>query len=174
MMKHNEITRLIQRKLDRELSIDEKRKLDKHLAQCSHCRQLDQEMAQATRWVSEMTEFYPQAGFNVRVLAKLGLKRPFSWKKVAIAFAGSWIAALLLFAYSPLPAQAINRVATSVPALMRLYDNVQLVVSSLSQVLSPLFKSSISTFNPIIGLVFSILFVYFLGKALQKEVRCNA
>jgi predicted anti-sigma-YlaC factor YlaD len=174
MMKHKEIERLIQRKLDRELSSDEKRKLDKHLAQCSHCRQLDQEMVRATRWVSDMTEFYPQAGFNMRVLAKLGLKRRFSWTKAAIAFVGSWIAALLLFAYSPLPTQAMNRIATSVPALMRLYNNVQLVVSSFSQVLSPLFKSSISNFNPIIGLVFSIMFVYFLGRALQKEVRCNA
>lgn len=173
-MKHKDIARLIQKKLDRELSTDEKRKLDKHLKQCPSCQQFHQEMVQTTQRVNEMTEFYPQAGFNARVLAKLGLKRRFAWTKVAIAFAGSWIVALLLVTYSPLPGQAMSRIATSVPALMRLYDNVQLVVTSLSQVLSPLFRSSISTFNPVIGLVFSILFVYFLGRALQKEVRCNA
>jgi anti-sigma factor RsiW len=173
-MKHKEIERLIQKQLDRELSIDGKRKLDMHLAQCPQCTQLYQEMAQATRSVTELTEFYPQAGFNARVLAKLGLKRRFAWTRAAIAFVGSWVAALLLFAYSPLPAQALNRLATSIPALMRLYDKIQLVVSSLNQVLSPLVKSSINTLNPVIGLVFSILFVYFLGKALQKEVKCKA
>jgi predicted anti-sigma-YlaC factor YlaD len=173
-MKHKEIARLIQKKLDREIGPEEKRKLDIHLAQCPQCARFYQEMAQATRWVTELTEFFPQAGFNARVLAKLGLKRRFAWKKAAIAFAGSWVAALLLFAYSPLPAQAVNRIATSIPALMRLSDKIQLVVSSLNQVLSPLVKSSINTFNPVIGLVFSILFVYFLGKALQKEVKCKA
>lgn len=173
-MKHKEITRLIQKKLDRELSINEKRKLDMHLAQCPSCAQLDQEMAQATSWVTGLTEFYPQTGFNARVLSRLGFRRSFKGTKAAIAFAGSWVAALLLFAYSPLPAQVLNRIATSIPALMRLYDKIQLVVSSLNQVLSPLVKISINNLNPAIGLVFSILFVYYLGKTLQKEVKCEA
>ncbi|KPK64357.1 hypothetical protein AMJ83_02770 [candidate division WOR_3 bacterium SM23_42] len=173
-MKHKEIERLIQKKLDREIGLDEKRKLDKHLAQCPECVLYYQEMMQASKSLRELTEFYPQTDFNARVLAKLGLRRRFAWTKAAYVFAGSWLAAILFFVYSPLPAQFLSRVATSVPALMRLYDKVELVIASLTQVLSPVIKSSFSTLNPFIGLAFSIMFVYFLGKALQKEVKCKA
>jgi anti-sigma factor RsiW len=173
-MKHKKIERLIQKKLDREIGPDEKRKLDKHLAQCSDCSLFYTEMVQASKSVRQLTEFYPQTDFNARVLAKLGLRRRFAWSKAAYVFAGGWLAAILFFVYSPLPSQVLGRIATSVPALIRLYDKVELVVASLTQVLSPVIKNSFSTLNPVIGLVFSIMFVYFLGKALQKEVKCKA
>jgi len=173
-MKHKEIERLIQKRLDRETNPDEESRLDKHLAQCPHCAGQYQEMTQIGKSVKEITEFYPQAGFNARVIAKLGLKRRFAWTKAAIVFTASWVAALLFFAYSPLPGRVLSHLATSVPAIMRLFDSIALVMSSLNQVLSPVVKSSLSTLNPVVGLVFSILFVYFLGKALQKEVKCKA
>ena len=173
-MKHKEIEKLIQKRLDRETNPDEESRLDEHLAQCSHCARQYQEMTQIGRSVKEITQFYPQAGFNTRVLAKLGLRRRVPWLKTAIALAGTWVAALLFFAYSPLPAQLFSRIATSVPAIMKFFDKIELIVSSFSQVLSPAVKNSLTSLNPGIGLVFSILFVYFLGKALQKEVKCRA
>jgi len=173
-MKHKEIERLIQKRLDRETNPDEESRLDKHLAQCPHCVRQYQEMMLVGKSIKEIIEFYPQPGFNARVIARLGLKRRFAWSKAAIVFAGSWVAALLFFVYSPLPGRVFSHIATSIPAIVRVFDRIELVVSSLAQILSPVVKSSFSTLNPWIGLVFSILFVYFLGKALQKEVKCRA
>jgi anti-sigma factor RsiW len=173
-MKHKEIERLIQKNLDREISPSEQQMLDTHLAQCPECAQFSREMAGIGKSLSAITQFYPEADFNARVLAQLGLRRRFAWTKAGIAFVGSWVAALLLFAYSPLPAQIFARVATSFPAIMRLFEKLELVITSLNQVFLPLFKNSLSTVDPVIGLVFSVLFVYFLGKALQKEAKCKA
>ena len=173
-MKHKEIERLIQKKLDRETNADEESRLDKHLAQCSQCAQQYQELMQVSKSIKEIVQFYPQPGFNARVIAKLALKRRFAWTKAAIIFAGTWLAAILFFVYSPLPEQVFSRIATSVPAMIRAFDRIELVVSSLAQIFTPVVKTSFSTLNPWIGLVFSILFVYFLGRALQKEVKCRA
>ena len=173
-MKHKEIERLIQKELDREIGLSEKRKLDKHLTQCPECALFHQEMTQASKSIRQITEFYPQADFNARVLAKLGLRRRFAWSKATYVLVGAWLAAILFIVYSPLPSQALSRLAISFPALLRLYDKVELVITSLTQLLSPVIKSSFDTMNPVVGLVFSIMFVYFLGKALQKEVKCKA
>jgi hypothetical protein len=174
MMKHKEIERLIQKRLDREISHAEQSKLDKHLTQCPHCQRFGQQMAQTIKGLNELTEFFPKADFNARILASLGMKRRFAWTKAGIAFAGSWLAAVLFFAYSPIPQQIFSRIVTSIPMIMKLFDQIGLVISSMTQVFSPAVKNSISTFNPVIGLVFSILFIYFLGRALQKEAKCKA
>jgi hypothetical protein len=120
-----------------------------------------------------LTEFHPKADFNTRLLAELGLKRRFAWARVGIVFACTWIAALLFLAYSSLPAQILGRFTTSFPAIVRFFEKVELVISSLNGVLVPLFKNSFNTVNPVLGLVFSILFIYFLGKVLQKEAKCK-
>ena len=173
-MKHKEIERLIHKRLDREISATEQKALDKHLARCSDCLRFEQQMMQTAKGLSELTEFFPRAAFNARVLASLGIRRRFAWTKVGIAFAGSWVAAMLFFAYSPLPQQIFSRIVTSIPMIMKFFDRVGLVISSMTQVLSPAVKNSISNLNPVVGLVFSILFIYFLGRVLQKEAKCKA
>ncbi|MGD9380189.1 MAG: zf-HC2 domain-containing protein [candidate division WOR-3 bacterium] len=173
-MKHKEIEKLIQKSLDREINRAEQHKLEEHLAQCPHCRQFSQQMVQVNRGLNRLTEFYPRSDFNARVLAKLGFKRRFAWARAGMVFAGSWVAAVLFFAYSSLPEQIFSHIATSIPAAMRFFDQVGLVIASLTQVLSPAVKSSLSSLNPVVGLVFSIVFIYFLGRALQKEVKCKA
>ncbi len=173
-MKHKDIERLIQKLIDGEIRQNEQNRLDKHLAKCPNCMRFYKQMMQTTKELRELTEFYPQSGFNRRVIAQLGLKRRFAWTKAAIAFACSWIGAILFFAYSPLPKQAFSYIATSIPTIMRFFEKVELVVSSLTQVMSPAVKTSISSLDPVVGLVFSIVFIYFLGKALQKEVKCKA
>ena len=173
-MKHKDIERLIQKKLDREIGPGEELALETHLAQCPECAQFYGEMVQTGESLANLAQTFPRANFNTRVLAELGLKRRFAWKKAGIVFAGSWAAAILLFAYSPLPGQVLAWLTTSFPAIIRFFDRVELVLNSLSQLVSPLLKSSITNVNPVIGLVFSIVFVYFLGRALQKEVKCKA
>ena len=148
-MKHKKIERLIQKKLDREIGPDEKRKLDKHLAQCSDCSLFYTEMVQASKSVRQLTEFYPQTDFNARVLAKLGLRRKFAWSKAAYVFAGGWLAAILFFVYSPLPKG--NRVAISIwpgpgasPLLMPVSET-SLKLPNCPRALQPESKQSIPT-----------------------------
>lgn len=148
-------------------------RLDSHLAHCSECALFYQEMVQATRLVYQLDEIRPRADFNARILAHLGLHRRFAWTKAAFVLIGSGLAAVVFAACSSLPAEILSRIATSVPALVRLYDKLTIVVSSLNSLLTPVVKISISELNPAIGLVFSILIVYFLGTALQKEAKCR-
>ncbi|UCD04728.1 MAG: zf-HC2 domain-containing protein [candidate division WOR-3 bacterium] len=174
MMRHKDIERLIQRKLDGDLSPSDSARLNKHLAQCSDCTSFYREITQTTNLVRQLHEFHPSAGFNARVLAGLGVRRRFAWSKTGIALAGGWIAALVFFCYSSFPTQILGWLTTSFPSIVRFMDKVELVGESFSQVLTPVLKNAWSNANPVIGLVFSILFVYFLGKALQKEEKCKA
>jgi len=172
-MKHKEIERLIQERLDNELSPDDNARLDRHMAQCPDCALFYQEISRATRLVHQLGELHPQADFNARIFARLGLKRRFAWTRAALVFVGSWLAALLFVTNSSVPAQIFSRIATSIPALVRLYDKAEIVVSALNQILVPVVKNSLNTMSPAIGLIFSLLFVYFLGKTLQKEAKCR-
>jgi len=173
-MKHKEIERLIQRRLDNDLGPSDNARLDKHLADCSDCALFFRDISRTTNLVRQLREFHPQTGFNSRVLAALGAKRRFAWAKAGIAFAGGWMAALVFFCYSSLPTQILAWLTTSFPSIVRFAEKIELVLDSFSQVLAPVFKSILINANPVIGLVFSILFIYFLGKALQKEVKCKA
>jgi anti-sigma factor RsiW len=173
-MKHKEIERLIQKRLDNELEIDEKRMLDKHLAQCPDCALFSQQMLETGDALHALVEYYPQTDFNTRLLARLGLRRRFAWTRAVVAVMGTWFVVLLFLAYSPLPNQIFSYLATKVPTLIRLGRQIELVVSSFSQVFTPVMKNALSTVDPIIGLAFSILFFYFLGRLLQKEAKCKA
>ena len=173
-MRHKEIERLIQQRLDSELDPSDSTRLDKHLAECSECASFYREISRITNLVGQLREFHPPAGFNSKVLtAALGAKGRFAWSKAGIAFAGGWVAALVFFCYSSLPTQILAWLTTSFPSILRFAEKVELVFDSFSQVLAPVLKSAFINANPVIGLVFSILFVYFLGKALQKEVKCK-
>ncbi len=172
-MKHREIEGLIQKTLDGDMSPRDKGRLDKHLAACPECAEFFREMVHSTAALRKLTEFHPQPGFNDRVISRLGLRRRFAWAKAGIALVGGWLAAALFAAYSPLPAELLGKIATSFPALVRFYDNAAIVVSSLTSLLTPVVKNSIDATGPVIGAVFSVLFVYILGKTLQKEAKCR-
>ena len=174
MMKHKEIERLIQKRLDGELKPEDSARLEDHLAKCPDCALFYEEISQTTGLIHQLEELHPQRDFNSRILARLGFGRRFAWTKAGIAFAGTWIAALLFFAYSSLPAQIIGWLTTSFPAMTRTVDRVELLFDSLSHVVMPFFRTSLSSIHPVTGLVFSILFIYLLGKALQKEAKCRA
>lgn len=171
-MEHKTITELIHRKLDREITPDEQRMLDAHLAACAICARRFEEMAGLDRSLRHLTEFYPGRDFNRQVLSRLGIARKYAWTRAAAIFAGAWIAALLGFAYSPLPAELLGRMATSVPALVRFWDKVSTVAATLGEVLAPFARFSFNPVYPVVGTVLSLLLVYFLGNALQKERKC--
>jgi hypothetical protein len=173
-MKHKKIEKLIQKLLDREANTDEQKSLQYHLSQCEECRQFYQEMVKTEQALGGLTEVYPQPGFNDRILKGLGFRRRVLWKRVAPVFAGAWIASVLVVLLSPWPGLILNHLLTAVPAAVRLLDKGGLIVTSMSHMLMPFAKGSVTAVYPILGLILSILMFYFLGKTLQKEAKCKA
>lgn len=172
-MKHKNIEQLIQKALDREISEKEEKALNAHLAQCQACRQFHAQMVQTEQSLNTLVEVFPQYTFNERVLAKIGLRRAFSWRKVVPVGAAAWVAALLLLAFLPWPQALIRKLATATPALVRFFDNAGLVVTSLSNVLMPFAKSTFNFQYAIFGLIMMILTLFVFSKAIKKEAQCK-
>lgn len=171
-MKHKEIERLIQKSLDRETSAEEERNLHLHLSGCPECQQFYQELVQTGDQLRDLIEFYPRPGFNDRVLRKIGFRRAFAWKRVAAVFTGVWLGTVLFLTFSPLSQEIVNKTLTSIPAFVRLFDKIELVITSLTHTLLPFVKSSWSpTF--VGGLIFSIFLIYFFGRVIKREVQCK-
>jgi hypothetical protein len=172
-MKHKNIEILIQKALDREANAEEKELLHKHLAKCASCRQLYEELT-CNEQVHGLIEYYPQHDFNDRVLKKLGFRKIFAWTKTAKVFAGAWLASILFLAFSPLPGKLINQILTSAPALARIIAKGNVIISSLSHVIMPFAKNSFDITWPLIGLVFSVIVIYFFNKTLSPAGRYKA
>ena len=173
-MKHKNIEILIQKSLDFETNAQEEKILHAHLSQCDQCQRFYQEMVQTQKALYGLTEFYPEHGFNERLLKKLGFRRIFAWTKTAKVFAGAWLASILLLAFSPLPGKAINQILTSAPALLRIVNTGKVIISSLSHVAMPFAKNSFDIVWPIIGLVSSIIITYFFSKAINPVRKLEA
>jgi len=166
-MKHKEIERLIQKSLDHETNEEEERALRLHLSGCDNCRKLYQELTQIEQGLGELIEFYPRHDFNDRVLRELNLKKSLAWKKVTVVFAGSWLASILFLVFSPWTRGMITNLLTSTPMLVRLFDKIHVIAVSFGQILTPLAKSFFNPTYPVIGLIFSIVFIYFFSKILH-------
>lgn len=173
-MKHKNIEILIQKSLDFETNAQEEKILHAHLSQCKECQRFYLEMAQIQKALYGLTEFYPEHGFNERLLRKLGFRKIFAWTKTAKVFAGAWLASILLLAFSPLPGKAINQILTSAPALLRIVNAGKVIISSLSHVAMPFAKNSFDIVWPIIGLVSSIIITYFFSKAIYPVGKLQA
>lgn len=166
-MKHKDIEKLIQKSLDRETTQEQEKMLHSHLSRCHACQELHRELALSSQMVVELVELFPEPGFNERVLRKIAVKKARVWTKAAIVFASVWLSSLVFFAFLPLPREMFNRMLTSTPALVRLYDNIQLIISSLSHTIMPVLKISLNSSLPVMGLILSIMLFYFLGKTLS-------
>lgn len=164
-MKHKNIEILIQKRLDRDINAEEEKSLNDHIEKCTDCSQLYEKMAYNEQ-ISELIEYYPQHGFNDRILKKLGFRKIFAWSKTAKVFAGAWLASILFLAFSPLPGKLLNQILTSAPALARIMGKGQVILSSLGHVIIPFIKNSFDITWPVIGLVFSIIITYLFSKTL--------
>lgn len=171
-MRHKEIEILIQKSLDHETNQKEERTLQLHLSHCPVCRQFYQELVQTEQALIGLIEFYPQQDFDDRVLRKLGLVTSLIWAKAAMALIGAWFGSTLFLVFSPLTGEFFSRVLTSIPALVRLLDKAQLVLSSFSHILIPFTKNLNYSF-PIVALVFTFLLLYLFGRTIKKEVVCR-
>jgi anti-sigma factor RsiW len=172
-MKHTDIEKLIQKSLDREISQREEQTLRSHLSSCHDCQEEYDTFCLTSQMVGELIELFPGYGFNARVLKKLALKRARAWTKAALVFSAAWLGSLVFMILSPFPQQFMNWVLTSVPGVVRLVDDIHVIVSSLSHTLLPVLKISLNFSFPIVSVLLSILFFYFFGKVLKKEARCK-
>ena len=172
-MKHKNIEILIQKTLDREVDAEEKKLLHDHLAECTGCRQLYEELT-CIEQVHGLIEYYPQHHFNDRVLKRLGFRKIFAWTKTIRVFAGAWLASILFLAFSPLPGKLINQILTSAPALARIISKGEVIISSLSHVFIPFAKNSFDITWPVIGLLFSVIITYFFSKTLTHVRKLKA
>jgi hypothetical protein len=166
-MNHKDIEKLIQKSLDRETTQEEEQTLCAHLSRCRDCREQYETFCLTSQMVGELTELFPQPGFNARVLKKLVIKRARVWSKAALIFSAAWIGSLVFMVLSPLPNQCMNWMLSSVPGILRLVEEIKLIVASLSHTILPMVKISLNLSFPIIGIVLSILLFYLFGRVLN-------
>jgi anti-sigma factor RsiW len=166
-MKHKDIEKLIQKSLDREITQEEEHVLRSHLSSCHDCQEQYEAMCMASQMVGELIELFPAPGFNARVLRKLSVKKARVWTRAALVFSALWIGSVVFMILSPLPHQFMNRMLTSVPGVLRLVDEIQLIVSSLSHTVLPMLKISLNVSFPIVCVILSILLFYCFGKILN-------
>jgi hypothetical protein len=168
-MKHDKIKRLIQEYLDNEINDQEKRLLFEHINQCPACNQEFRALSNIDSALRLLPEFYPGAGFNQRVMNALGYSKIIVWSKAGIAFAGAWLAGVIALLLSPIPGDFLNQTLTSIPALVRIFSKLELVVSSLGHVVLPFVRNSFDITWPVIGLIFSIIITYLFIKTLAMH-----
>jgi len=172
-MKHENIEKLIQKALDREISEKEEQTLNAHLAQCPECQQFYAEMIQTEQSLSTLVEVFPEYTFNDRVLRKLGLRQAFSWRRVVPVGAAAWAASLLLLAILPWPQALLRKLATSTPAVVRFFDNAGIVVASLGDVLGPFVRTTFNLQYALFGLITMILTLFVFSRVIKKEAECK-
>jgi anti-sigma factor RsiW len=174
MIKHEDIERLIQKVLDREAAVEEKKVLKLHLSECADCKTLYQELIQTEQALFGLVEFYPRADFNDRVLNELGLKKSPVWARAAAVFAAGWVASLLFLVFSPWPRELVTKTLVSTPGIVRFFDKVQLIISTLSHIVTPFARGLFNPVLPVLGLILSFILFYLFGKSMRKETKCNA
>jgi anti-sigma factor RsiW len=174
MIRHEDIERLIQKVLDREATVEEKKVLNLHLSECSDCKIFYQELIQTEQALFGLVEFYPRADFNDRVLSKLGLRKSPVWARAAAVFASGWVASMLFLVFSPWPREIITKTLVSTPAMVRFFDKIQIIITTLSHIVTPFAKGLFNPTLPALGLILSVILFYLFGKSLRRETKCTA
>lgn len=147
--------------------------LQDHLATCPECRLFYEAMKSIHEELSTLIETYPRAGFNARVMRTLSMPRQLVWKKIALVFGSAWIISLGGFFFLPV-GKGVNMLLTSIPALVRIMNNIQVVITTISHALAPFTKVSINPVYPLLGIGMSISLFYIFSKILHKEEQCKA
>jgi len=172
-MKHKTIEQLIQKSLDCEINHQEKQILDDHLTICPECQYFYETMQGVQDDLTMLTEWYPRAGFNARVMHALGAASRAVWKKVAVVFGGIWATSMGTLFLLP-TTRTLNTIMTSIPSLLRVVNKIQVVFNTVSHVFAPLTRITINPLYPALGLCISICMFFIIGKAIHKEEQCKA
>ena len=169
MTKHREIEELIQKCLDREISVDENINLQLHLSQCSDCQLFYDELMSIENGVIGMDQLVPNNDFNSRVLARVNIKRAASWAKIAVGAGIAWLCSTLILIFSGLGSDIFGRVLTSTPSVVRFVDKAEFIIATLGRTLSPIVRNQFNPITVLVVLGISIGMFFLFGKFIVKR-----
>lgn len=150
MMRHKDIEKLIQKRLDREITKGEEICLFQHLSECPECNSYYQEMEMIHNELGFLIEVFPNRTFNARVIAHLGIKRNVLPRLVP-AFLGIYLVSLIFLLFSPLSNYLFPKLLFALPAITFLINWAQPIIngivvfvsSDIQAVLTSIFISSL-------------------------------
>ncbi len=169
MTKHKEIEELIQKCLDRDITVDENINLQLHLSQCPDCQLLYNALMDIETEVSEMVQLTPNHDFNSRVMSKIKVKSTTNWVKVGIGVGIAWLCSTLVLIFSGIGSDIFGRILTSTPSVVRFFDKVEFVVSTLGRTLSPIAKNQFNPVMALVGLGVSVGMFFLFSKLFSKK-----
>ncbi len=164
-MKHQAVEKLIQKRLDQEITSDEEAYLFQHLKECAKCQAYYLEMERIKNGVAGLIEFFPRVDFNTRVLVKIGIRRSKIWSRVVPAFAGLYLAGLLILLFSPLLNLLLSKVLLSLPGIFKVFDKIRPFGNSIWLLTSSCIKHNTTQVS--IGFLFSLLLFYICSRAVE-------
>ncbi len=168
-MGHKDIERLIHKRLDREITKEEEKKLFEHIENCPQCKGFYLEMERIKQEIFNLTEFFPGLEFNARVISAIKIRRYVPWYRVAPVFGGLYLAGLLLLLLTPIPNYLFSKLLLELPGFVHIFDKIKPVGNGLFLIVSSFLR--FNQFFICVGLLFSLLICLTLGKTLKnKEV----
>jgi predicted anti-sigma-YlaC factor YlaD len=169
MTKHREIEELIQKCLDREITVDENITLQLHLSQCPDCQMLYNELESIEHSITNLTQLVPNHNFNSRVLAKIKVNRTASWAKIGVGAGIAWLCSTLILIFSGLGSDIFGRILASTPSVVKFIDKVEFIVATLGRTLSPIARNQFNPITAFVVLGISIGMFFLFGKFIGKR-----
>uniref|UniRef100_A0A7C6AGE4 Putative zinc-finger domain-containing protein n=1 Tax=candidate division WOR-3 bacterium TaxID=2052148 RepID=A0A7C6AGE4_UNCW3 len=169
MMEHEEIEKLIHKRLDKDITKEEEEKLFKHIEKCPQCKGFYLEMERIKQEIFNLTEFFPGPEFNTRVMSAIKVRRHLPWYRVVPIFGVLYLTGLVLLLLTPVPNYLFSKLLLKLPGFVHIFDKIKPVGNGLF-----LLASSFLQFNQgfiCAGFLFSLFMFFVLGKTLKnKEV----
>ncbi|MEO0185549.1 MAG: zf-HC2 domain-containing protein [candidate division WOR-3 bacterium] len=167
MMRHKEIEKLIQKKLDREITEDEEIFLLEHLKQCADCNAYYLQLEQIKDEILNLTEFFPKADFNARIFARIHTRRTTLWHKLIPTLISAYFASLLVLLFSPLSRHFSQKVLIAIPSILQISFKIEPVVKGIGLLISSLIKIDLTQL--LFGFFLSLFLFYVFIKAIKSN-----
>ncbi|MBS4016542.1 MAG: zf-HC2 domain-containing protein [Candidatus Latescibacteria bacterium] len=169
MTKHKEFEELIQKCLDREITVDENISLQLHLSQCPDCSLFYNELVSAEKEIIDMVEVVPNHGFNEAVLARIKTKKVPAWAKIATVLGSAWVVSFLAFILIPASRDLFTRILFSSPSIVKAVAKIYFVGSTLARIVTPFAKSQLNPTLLVVSILLSVGMFIFFGKLFSKK-----
>lgn len=167
MMRHIEIEKLIQKKLDNEITSQEEKILNQHLKQCMECQGYFYEMERIKNGLKELIEYFPSRGFNERVMAEIGIKPQKVWKRLVPSVIGVYVVTLIVLLLSPVKTFLLSKILLTVPGILQIIEKARPIANGIT-----IFAESFLKLNLVqlfAGLILLAPIFYIFITILKKE-----
>ncbi len=166
-MRHEEIEKLIHKRLDKEITEEEEGKLFEHLEKCPQCREFYLEMENLKQEIFNLTEFFPAIDFNIRVISAIKVKKHKPWYRIVPIFGSLYLAGLVIFLFTQIPNYLFSKLLLKLPMLVQIFEKISSIGNGLFVLTSSFLK--INQFSIFIGFLFSLFIFYGFGKIVKKK-----